>query len=199
MTAFAKPARGLLKRCRVRLHATEGIAIAEFAVMLPLLLVLVVGIFDFGSAFNLKQKLGGAAREGARFAASMPTSDLTDAGTPASVAAVRDLVDSYLQAAQINDCGLSSSSASVFGTLGWQYTASGGGCPGTLTLTIERAKLLPASGTGVPGTLDIVSTQVTISYPYAWEFNRVIGLLVSGATYSGTTPITATATIPNLD
>src|SRR5205807_470777 len=57
----------------------------EFAVCLPLLIVVVVGIFDFGEAFNVKQKLNGAAREGARFASSLPTNDLSDAGTPASV------------------------------------------------------------------------------------------------------------------
>ncbi len=33
---------------------------AEFAVCLPLLIVVVVGIFDFGEAFNVKQKLNGA-------------------------------------------------------------------------------------------------------------------------------------------
>jgi hypothetical protein len=33
----------------------------EFAVCLPFLVVVVVGIFDFGEAFNLKQKLNGAA------------------------------------------------------------------------------------------------------------------------------------------
>jgi len=43
-----------------------------------LLIVVVVGIFDFGEAFNVKQKLNGAAR-GARFASSLPTNDLSAA------------------------------------------------------------------------------------------------------------------------
>lgn len=47
----------------------------EFVVCLPLLIVVVVGIFDFGEAFNVKQKLNGAAREGARFASTLPTND----------------------------------------------------------------------------------------------------------------------------
>jgi uncharacterized membrane protein len=58
------------------LRQTEAAAIIEFAVALPLLIVLVVGIFDFGGAFNLKQKLNNAVREGARFGASQPTNDL---------------------------------------------------------------------------------------------------------------------------
>ncbi len=48
-----------------RLRGAEGVAIAEFAVSLPLLLVIAVGIFDFGGAFNVKQKLDNAVR-GAR-------------------------------------------------------------------------------------------------------------------------------------
>ena len=49
------------------LRDTNGAALIEFAVALPLLVVLVVGIFDFGGAFNLKQELNNAVREGARF------------------------------------------------------------------------------------------------------------------------------------
>ncbi len=57
-------------RCSVALRRSlsedHGSQIVEFAVSLPLLVVLVVGIFDFGSAFTLKQKLAYAALEGAR-------------------------------------------------------------------------------------------------------------------------------------
>ncbi len=93
----------------VRLAGSEASSIVEFAVSLPLLIVLVVGIFDFGGAFNLKQELNNATREGARFGASQPTNDLCLDGctAPASVDAIRFLVDSYLTAAGINDCGLS--------------------------------------------------------------------------------------------
>ena len=73
---------------------------------LPLLVVFVVGIFDFGGAFDLKQKLNNIAREGARFASSLPTTDLDAIGTPPSITAIRDLVVSHLQAARLNDCGL---------------------------------------------------------------------------------------------
>lgn len=198
MPRFVSQRDCLMRIWRWCLSATEGVAIAEFAVSLPLLLVLVVGIFDFGAAFSVKQKTTGAAREGARFAASLPTSDLTDAGTPLSVGAVRDVVESYLQAAHLNDCGLGTSAAAPLGTLGWQYTASTS-CAGTLTLTIKRGQVIPATGTGVPGTLDVVCSEVTISYPYAWEFNRVIGFLVPGATYAGNSLIKTDATVPNMD
>jgi Flp pilus assembly protein TadG len=182
------------------LRGTEAVAIIEFAVTLPIMLVLAVGIFDFGGAFNLKQKLQATAREGARFASASPTNDLA-LGTPPSVTAIRDLVDSYLKTEGINDCGLATSPATPGAPLVWTYTASSG-CPGglSLTLTIDRgnnASFPPVSVGGV--SIHVISTQVTIAYPYQWQFNRVVGLMAPGATYAGTSVITTTAVVPNMD
>ena len=49
-----------LARCR------KGQALVEFALVLPLLLLLILGIVEFGRAWNAKQILTDAAREGAR-------------------------------------------------------------------------------------------------------------------------------------
>ena len=46
----------------------RGAAIVEFAVVLPLLLLLLFGIIDFGWVFLVRQTLTNAAREGARVA-----------------------------------------------------------------------------------------------------------------------------------
>jgi Flp pilus assembly protein TadG len=49
---------------------SEGGAVAvEFAIILPIFLVLVLGILEFGRAFNIQVSLSEAAREGARYAA----------------------------------------------------------------------------------------------------------------------------------
>lgn len=47
----------------------RGAAAVEFAIMLPLLLLLVFGIIDFGRALNAQVTITQAAREGARLAA----------------------------------------------------------------------------------------------------------------------------------
>jgi len=184
------------------LQGTDASSLAEFAISLPLLIVLVVGIFDFGGAFNQKQELNNAVREGARFGASQPTNDLcttTCAVVPPSVDAIRVLVDSYLQAARLNDCGLSSASPNSPNPP-WTYQASTG-CPGTLTLTIVRG-YLPAGGcnltTATAPVVNIPCTQVTISYPYAWHFNSVIQLLAPGSNYALTT-LTTASTAANMD
>jgi len=169
---------------------------AEFAVCLPLLVVVVVGIFDFGEAFNVKQKLNGAAREGARFASSLPTNDLSDAGTPTSVTAIRDLVASYLTNTRINNCGLGAQAATNAAPT-WTYAPSGNGCAGTLTLTIERQYAFQETvGTA---NINVISTHVTLSYPYRWRFSRVIKLVAPGAAYGGVTQISTDAIVPNMD
>jgi Flp pilus assembly protein TadG len=167
------------------LRDTSGAALIEFAVALPLLVVLVVGIFDFGGAFNLKQELNNAAREGARFGAAQPSNDISAANlTPPSVDAIRFLVDSYLQTAHINDCGLSGiPEPSQGGGMVWTYNASSGCPPGkALTLTISRA--IPVQATVGGATVNMLCTTVNISYPYQWHFNNVVQLLVPGANYT---------------
>ncbi len=185
-----------------RLAGTEGSQLMEFAVVLPLLVVFVVGIFDFGAAFNLKQKLNNAAREGARFASSLPTNDLDRSGgcgAPTSVCSVRDLVDSYLVGGRLNDCGLNGTSAIPTAAMTWAFSASAPGCPGPLTLTIERGYSFQETVAGAAGPINVMSTRVSIKYPYAWHFNRVIQLLVPGASYAGVTLISTDATAPNMD
>src|SRR5258707_15887357 len=80
-------------RFQVRHHNTasllsdvQGSALLEFAIVLPLLMVFVVGIFDFSGAFNQKQKIEQAAQEGAIIAGAQPMSDIASGnGDPDSL------------------------------------------------------------------------------------------------------------------
>jgi len=198
-----------------RLQDTTAASLVEFAIALPLLVVLVVGIFDFGGAFNAKQELNNAMREAARFGAAQPTNDLGNTGTvPASVDAIRVLVDSYLQASRINDCALSTAVGALAATNIWTFTTtSSGGCVGTMTLTIVRGFSdagagngggcgLVANNYGTPNPingLNIPCTRVTISYPYQWHFNSVIQLVVPGASYGAFLQIQTDAVVPNMN
>ena len=56
-----------------------GVALIEFAFVLPILLVLAMGMLDFGRAFHTKSLLDQAAREGARIAVvTSPDLDLVE-------------------------------------------------------------------------------------------------------------------------
>jgi Flp pilus assembly protein TadG len=63
-----------------RSDSERGSAAVEFALVLPLLVVLVFGIVQFGIAYNRTQGLQAAAREGARLA-SLPQSTQSDVTT----------------------------------------------------------------------------------------------------------------------
>ena len=198
LTCSTRPTLHSQQSVLARLKRAEASQIVEFAVTLPLLMVFLIGITDFGGAFTLKQKLNNAVREGARFGANEPTSDL-DGTQPVSVDAIANLVGQYLQSARVNDCGLSNSASrtvakSASAPLTWTYTANTG-CAGTLTLTIERGYPVQLQA-GTPNYW-LIATRVTISYPYQWRFNRVIPLLVPGTNY-GLSQIPTEAVVPNL-
>jgi Flp pilus assembly protein TadG len=166
--------------------------IVEFAVSLPLLIVIVVGIFDFSSAFTLKQRLTNIARDAARAASIDPITDLTPpyAQTPVSVMDAYQIVDNYLIANNINDCGISSTSTPT--GLTWVFTASGSGCtaPG-LTITVNRGYYYPSTGAATPtvnctaqapgGQVAEISTCVSIQYAYPWRFGQVANLIGAGS------------------
>jgi Flp pilus assembly protein TadG len=48
-------------------HTRRGQALAEFALVLPLVLLFIAGIVEMGRAWNIKQAVTDAAREGARY------------------------------------------------------------------------------------------------------------------------------------
>ena len=57
-----------MTRMRTRLSSERGTALLETALTLPLLLLVSVGIFEFGRAYQTWQVVTNAAREGARLA-----------------------------------------------------------------------------------------------------------------------------------
>lgn len=47
-------------------RSEHGAAAVEFALLVPVLIILVLGIIEFGRAYNVQSTLSNAAREGAR-------------------------------------------------------------------------------------------------------------------------------------
>jgi Flp pilus assembly protein TadG len=188
MQKFPPSLRNAIARCR----ADRASQIVEFAVSLPLLVLFVVGIFDFSGALSLKQKLTNAAREGARVAAADPFSDLgSPSGVPASVSDAFQVVDNYLLSEKINDCGLAGTTPTQTATTLKWASPTLTGCPGGtgLTLTVDRGCTTPqVSG---QSTINVVNTCVTILYPYSWRFTGVSGLF--GRSFVPPIGITASA------
>lgn len=193
------------------LRSAEGSAILEFAITVPLLVLFVVGIFDFGGAFNQKQKIEQAAQEGAIVAAAQPTTDIDTSSTnpeslqPVVAAVFNSLAGSGVLAnANVAPCILPPRRPTQAG-LTWTYHIRGCsnyprsatiGCMASsqdwVWIVINRGWVKTGATQPLP-----VGTSVTVSYDYHWRFNSVIQLLVPGATYSPKTCVSEIATVHN--
>jgi Flp pilus assembly protein TadG len=164
----------------------HGAQLAEFAVALPLLVLFVVGIFDFSNAFTFKQKLTNIARDAARVAAGDPANDLASQPVPTSVIDAFQVVDNYLIGNNLSDCGINTTPSKS--GLTFTYTGTGANCPtGGLTIIINRGYYFPAAAATQPAAVNcqpltvpsaaIIGTCVSIQYAYAWRFGNVASLL----------------------
>jgi Flp pilus assembly protein TadG len=182
---------------------TQGSALVEFAVALPLLVVFIVGIYDFSGAFNQKQKIEHAAEQGAIVAGAQPMNDIeTGNSSPDSLQPVVNVIFSSLDNADLlprankGSCKVPAAGTPGANPLQWTYAITG--CSSNpsdvLAISIDRG-FVTNLVTAPPTT--IVSTQVVVSYPYHWRFNSVIQLLVPGASYAAVTNVSETATVHN--
>jgi Flp pilus assembly protein TadG len=181
--------RNLSRHLARRLSRDDAAQLVEFAISLPLLVVFVVGIFDFSGAYTLKQKLTNVAGTAARTVAGDPASDLlapSVGAIPASVLDAFNVIHNYLAANKLNDCGLIASGTPT--VLSWTFTATGNGCPAPgISITINRGYYFPLAAATTPttncvptslsGQTAVVATCVSISYPYSWKFGNAANLL----------------------
>lgn len=206
---FLAPGSPSAKR-RFDWRREDAAQLVEFAVSLPLLVVFVVGIFDFSGAFTLKQKLTNVARDAARVAAADPITDLgMTSGIPLSVSDAFYVIHNYMLANNINDCGLKVTDGAL--TLireTWQFSAGSPGSPCGIIITINRGYYFPLPVTSTPppltcrpvppaggGQTQIVGTCITIQYSYPWRFGQAASLL--GRNTPLPSMITAQAVVPN--
>lgn len=135
--------RKLLDRARER-----GAAAVEFALVLPVLIIILVGVIDFGMVTNAQAIVANAARDGARVA-SMGGDEATSCD--AAVTAATTLVGF----SDTGDCSTSTPSVAVS-----CLTAGGANCASTFNSSRE------VGGTAV----------VAVTYTYKWISPAVFGL-----------------------
>ncbi|MDX1623558.1 MAG: TadE/TadG family type IV pilus assembly protein [Gemmatimonadota bacterium] len=125
----------------------RGQSLVEFAIVLPILLALVVGIFEFGRSWNVYQVLTNSAREGARLGVIPTTSE----------AEVRSTVESYLVSAALDPALAEITIDGVGGGVGTPTTVQ-------VRYPYEFALLGPVVGmlgdSGIPGSVTLTSTAV---------------------------------------
>jgi len=121
-TTSENPAK-LEKLCRLCRRNRKGVAAVEFAVVAPVLFLMILGMIELGRAIMVQQVLTNASREGARVAVLDGT-----AGTE-----VHNAVDSYLGRASITGA-----SVTVDPT---EPSTAGYGAPVTVTVQIPFSQV----------------------------------------------------------
>jgi Flp pilus assembly protein TadG len=110
------------------LRSERGAAAVEFALVLPVLIVLVLGIVEFGRAFQVQSTLAAAAREGVRIVAIQDDS-------AAATAAVQSASSSL-------NPGLTGGNLTISG-------CAGGAANATLEITYQLPFLTGFFGSGI--------------------------------------------------
>ncbi len=78
-----------MKKIIKRLRCQKGVAAVEFAIILPVLMIIVFGIIEFGLLLYDKQVITNASREGARAGVVVGVSRVDDAG-------ILEVMDRYI-------------------------------------------------------------------------------------------------------
>ena len=174
----------------------RGAQIFEFALVLPLLCVLTVGVIDFAQGYILKQKLTNAAREGARIATQQGTVDL-DQAIPPSVQSVRNAIVEYLDEAGVDVSSVATVPTDpATGFYEWTYCE--GPCPANPSDGTTAVIVINRAGTSLVAGVTSGVTRVTVGYPFSWSFGQVIRLLAPSASYSSSFLISSDAEMRHL-
>jgi Flp pilus assembly protein TadG len=174
---------------RNRRSSSAGAQLVELALTVPILLLIAIGIWDFGSAFAMKQKLTNAARGAARVMVSTPFMNPANptgctTAVPCSVVSAATSVQDYLTNANLDGSWITPSSPTnnpSVGSCEWTWTSS----PSNSTtsnyykLDIIGNVWIETDGTVVPFTASsgtagsVLGTQVTLEYPVNWNWAAV--------------------------
>lgn len=171
----------------IRRHARSerGSQLLEFSLALPILLLIAIGILDFGATFALKAKLTNAAREAARIVVSTPLSSVTcTSSVPCPIQAAVNDVKNYLDNAGVDASCFDATSASTSTARSWTFTCGNGA-----SIEINRGLLVTT------GTLTVPSTRVVLTWPVKWKlagflpassFPSKVNAIVTMANLTGT-------------
>jgi len=130
---------------RIKRENERGANLVEFALVIPLLLLMLVGVADLGRAFRTYIAITNAAREGARFASRLPAAEV-------------QIKDAAIEEAALSGLALSADDIAI-GNLGGE-----GGTPITVTVTYDFPLILGGL-LGLPGgTLTLRNEAVMVIF-----------------------------------
>jgi Flp pilus assembly protein TadG len=141
-------------KTRTFARSDSAAALVEFAIVLPILLLIVFGIVDFGRALYTVNNLTSAVREGARLASTQISPDPTTGG---SKTAVQTAVSSYVVA-----FGGNAGAPTVTETFA-------GAPPNMQSITVQIVDYPFQPITPLAGLIGLGTIQMSPSATFRWE------------------------------
>jgi Flp pilus assembly protein TadG len=151
---------------------TRGAEIAETAMVLPLVFMMLMAIFWFGQAFRIYGTITHAAREGARAAVAPVCATCAAANTPAQNAAAA--VSSALAAAKLSPAQIQApATAPALFTCGNLAASCGGiaSCDPSVTNMCVQTNVQLSSCTRTSPGAATCGTSVSFGYKYPYHFS----------------------------
>ena len=193
-------------RAKRRRDRASGQALVEFTVVLPVFMLLLMGMMEFGFAFSDRLTLGNASREGARVGASLATGSTTacsgdPAGVDTSIVAAMQFIlksgGSDVDLSHINKITIfkaNSTGGQVGGSANtWTYTP-GSGPDADTGPGVERLDFSPSSTNWAACSRNNGSSPdsigVSITYQYALQTPLVALVSLLGGSQSSTITFT---------
>jgi Flp pilus assembly protein TadG len=162
-----------IARCKQIAAETRGAEVAEFAAVLPILMMLLLGIISFARAYNVHTTITYAAQEGARTAAA--SSCATCGNTAATADDVAARVTEVLQASKIDPSAIQTYTGATT-----EISCAPGGGPAScsdsgnvhvctnveLNATTRRRR-----GRTITSVTGPAACGATVSFEYPYQFN----------------------------
>ena len=130
-------------------HGEKGAEMVEMAFVVLIFLVLMIGVFQFGRAYNIYQNITNAAREGARFAVAPERGGTINYPNNSEVS---DVINSFMRSSYLNPA------------------------VATINIQLNNQNIDPACTPCVAGGGCACGTRVSISYPFSILFYSSINI-----------------------
>jgi Flp pilus assembly protein TadG len=124
-------------------HGEKGAELVEMAFVLLLFLVLMIGVFQFGRAYNIYQNITNAAREGARFAVAPQRGGTINYPNNSEVG---NVISSFMQSSNLDPAAA------------------------TINIQLNNQNVDPACTPCSANSGCACGTRVSISYPFSFLF-----------------------------
>ena len=144
-------AYGMRALCRSFVRCSRAAVAVELALLTPVLMLMLLGVIDFGGAIYERMQLTSAARAGVQYAGQSANNVNDTAGILQAVQTAGSLDAGDITITTTQFCGCADGSAATCGD-----TCGGGGSAGTyvsITVVEQYSTIFPYPGLGNPITL----------------------------------------------